>query len=217
MTDSRPGKSNLLPGIQAPNPMTQVEGKTEDAGQVEHAMAAAVSEIKAINPQSLKEARQRSDWPKWQIAIQEELKALETASTWSIVERPENKNIVKNKWVFQIKRNTTGKVEQYKARLVAKGFTQVQGIDYYNMWAPMAKLRSIHFLLATAAQNGWPIDMFNFHSAFLNGELNSDKEVFMEQSQGYEESDKKQYVCKKQAGRKWYNALCKALASVVFK
>ena len=51
-------------------------------------------------------------------------------------------------------------------------------------------------LLATAAQNGWPVDMFNFHSAFLNGELDSDEEVFMEQPQGYEESDKNQYVCK---------------------
>ena len=99
------------------------------------------------------------------------------------------------------------------------------GIDYYDTWAPVAKLGSIQFLLATATQNGWPIDMFNFHSAFLNGELDSDEEVFMEQPQGYEESDKNQYVCKlfkslyrlKQAGRKWYDALCKALADIGFK
>jgi Reverse transcriptase (RNA-dependent DNA polymerase) len=66
--------------------------------------------------------------------------------------------------------------------------------------------------------------MFNFHSAFLNGKLNSDKEVFMEQPQGYEESDRKQYVCKllkllyglKQAGRKWYDALCQVLKSIGF-
>ena len=89
------------------------------------------------------------------------------------------------------------------------------GIDYYDTWAPVEKLTSIQFLLATATQNGWPIDMFNFHSAFLNGELDSNKEVFMEQPQGYEESDKNWYVCKlfkslyglKQAGRKWYNPL----------
>jgi Reverse transcriptase (RNA-dependent DNA polymerase) len=123
--------------------MTQVEGETEDAGQIEHAMAAAVSEIEAINPQSLEEARQGPDWPKWQIAIQEEFKALETAGTWGIVERPKIRNIIKNKWVFRIKKDTTGKVEWCKARLVAKGFTQVQGNNYYDMWAPMAKLRSI--------------------------------------------------------------------------
>ena len=80
------------------------------------------------------------------------------------------------------------------------------------------------FLLATAAQHGWPINMFDFHSAFLNGQLDSDEEVFMEQPQGYEESDKTRYVCKlfkslyepKQAGRKWYDALCKALADIGF-
>ena len=67
--------------------------------------------------------------------------------------------------------------------------------------------------------------MFDFHSAFLNGELDSDKEVYMEQPEGYEEQDKKWYVCKllkslyglKQAGKKWYDALCKALADIGFK
>ena len=117
-----------------------------------------------------------------------------------------------------------GKVEQYKARLVAKGFTQVFGVDYYDTWAPVAKLRLILLLLATAAQNGWPIDMFDFHSTFLNGELDSDEEVYMEQPEEYEKSDRKWYICKlhkslyglKQAGRKWYDALCKALAKIGF-
>ena len=188
-------------------------------------MAAAVSEIEAIDPQSLEEAKRRPDWPKWQIAIKEELNALKKAGTWGIAERPKHQNIIRNKWVFRIKKDTAGKVERYKARLVAKGFTQVFGIDYYDTWAPVAKLRSILFLLATAAQNRWPVDMFDFHSAFLNGGLDSDEEVFMEQPQGYEESDKNQYVCKlfkslyrlKQAGRKWYDALCKALANIGFK
>ena len=101
---------------------------------------------------------------------------------------------------------------------------QVQGVDYYDTWAPVAKLGLIHFLLATAAQHGWPIDMFDFHSMFLNGQLDSDEEVFIEQPQGYEELDKKWYVCKlfkslyglKQAGRKWYDALCRVLADIGF-
>ena len=67
--------------------------------------------------------------------------------------------------------------------------------------------------------------MFDFHSAFLNGELDLDEEVYMEQPEGYEEQDRQQYVCRllkslyglKQAGRKWYDALCKALANIGFK
>ena len=194
-------------------------------GQIEHAMASAVSEIEAIDPQSLEEAMRRPDWTKWQVAIQDELNALKKAGTWGVVERPKGRNIVKNKWVFQIKKDAAGKVERYKARLVAKGFTQVHGVDYYDTWAPVAKLALIHLLLATAAQNQWPVDMFDFHSAFLNGELDSNEEVFMQQPQRYEGSDRKQYVCKlfksiyglKQAGRKWYDALCRVLADIGFK
>ena len=96
-------------------------------------MAAAVSEIKAIDSQSLEEAKRRPDWPKWPIAIEEKLNALKRAGTWGIAERPKHQNIVRNKWVFRIKKDAAGKVECYKARLVAKGFTQVFGIDYYDM------------------------------------------------------------------------------------
>ena len=152
-------------------------------------MATAVSEIEAMDPQSLEEAMRRPDWKKWEAAIQEELGALKRAGMWGIVKRPKERNIVRNKWVFKIKKHAAGRIEQYKARLVAKGFTQVHRVDYYDMWAPVAKLASICLLLAIAAQNQWPIDMFNFHSAFLNRQLDSDEEVFMEQPQGYEESD----------------------------
>ena len=126
-----------------PEPILEIQGEREDEGQLEHAMAAAISEIEVINPQSLNKAMGRPDHPKWEIVIQEELITLEKAKTWSIVERPKECNVIKNKWVFRIKKDVAGKVEQYKARLITKGFTQVFGVDYYDMWAPVAKLRSI--------------------------------------------------------------------------
>jgi hypothetical protein len=223
--DNRPNKPDLPAGIQIPESENLlIEGENNE-GQIEYGMAAAISEAEAIDPQSLEEAMRRPDWPKWQIAIGVELEALKKAGTWGIVERPKGRNVVKNKWVFRIKKDAAGRIERYKARLVAKGFMQVHGIDYYDTWAPVAKLASIRLLLATAAQHGWPIDMFDFHSAFLNGELDSDEEVFMEQPQGYAESDHKKYVCKlfkslyglKQAGRKWYDVLCRTLADLGFK
>ena len=85
--------------------------------------------------------------------IREELDNLSKAKTWTIIERPKGKNIVRNKWVFRYKKDSAGKVEWYKARLVTKGFTQIFGVNYYNMWAPVAKLRLIQLILATATQN----------------------------------------------------------------
>ena len=160
--DNRPGKSNLPIGIQIPKLITQLEGETEDDGQIKHAMATAVSEMEAIDPQSLEEATRRPDWPKWEIAIQEELNALKRAGTWGIVERPKERSVVKNKWVFRIKKNSAGNAEWYKARLVAKGFTQVFGVDYYDTWAPVAKFGLIRFLLATATQHVLRFFLFCF-------------------------------------------------------
>ena len=64
----------------------QIEGENE--GQIEYGMATAISEAEAMDPQMLKEARQRPDWPKWEAAIKAELDALKKAKTWGTVERP---------------------------------------------------------------------------------------------------------------------------------
>ena len=101
--------------------------------------------------------------------------------------------------------------------LAEVGLTQVYSVDYYKMLAPVAKLASIPTILTIAARNNWPINMFNFHSSFLNGQLNEDKEVFMEQPPGYEESDLQKYCVKlykslyglKQAGCKLYEIVCR--------
>ena len=69
MADNRPSKSNLPPGIQIPQPTAQNEEEAKDTNQVEIAMATAVSEIEAIDPQSLKEAMKRPDKLKWVVAI----------------------------------------------------------------------------------------------------------------------------------------------------
>jgi hypothetical protein len=75
--DHWPSKSNIPPGLQIPDPIVPVEGETEDIGQIEHAMAAAISEIKAIEPLSLEEAMGRPDHLKWELAIQPTYRKLE--------------------------------------------------------------------------------------------------------------------------------------------
>ena len=188
-----------------------------EIGSMEFAMAAVIAEAKALDPATLKEARRRMDWPKWDLAIKAELEALKMVGTWGVVERPRGRNIVACKWVLHIKKDVARRIECYKARLVAKGFTQVYGLDYYEMFVPVAKLASIRTILTIAARNNWPINMFNFHSSFLNGQLNEDKEVFMEQPPGYEESDPQRYCVKlykslyglKQAGCKLYEIVCR--------
>ena len=148
---------------------------------------AAFATIQDIDgdPKTLAEAQSRTDWPEWRKAIEIETKTLENAGTWHEVTRPQGKNVVDCKWVFKIKCKADGSIQKYKARLVACGFTQIQGVDYYETYSPMARLASFRAIIALAAQHGWDIDSFDFNSAYLNGELDEHEEIYMQFPPGY--------------------------------
>ena len=114
--------------------------------------------------------------------------------TWRLVKGPPNTNVVDSKWVLQIKKNSAGEINKYKARLVAKGFTQIYGVDYYETYAPVARLTSFRLLLAIAARNGWAVDNFDFDSAYLNSKLGDDETIYMEQPPDYDTKNWREWV-----------------------
>nr|GFC00774.1 reverse transcriptase [Tanacetum cinerariifolium] len=80
------------------------------------------------------------------------------------------------KWVYKAKKNAKGEVEKYKARLVAKGYKQKHGIDYKEIFSPIARLETIRMIIAITAQHKWKIHQMDVKLAFLNGLL---EEEFM--------------------------------------
>ena len=88
---------------------------------------------------------------KWREAMAAELSALEQNHTWTLTPLPFGHRPIGCKQVYKIKHNSDGTIERYKARLVAKGFTQREGIDYKETFAPVAKLATVRCLLAIAA------------------------------------------------------------------
>ena len=133
-------------------------------------------------------------------------------------------NVIDSCWVLNIKKNAAGEIEKYKARLVAKSFTQIHGVNYYETYTPVTKLTSFCLLLAIAAWNGWPVNTFDFDSAYLNGELKEDEVIYLRQLPGYETKDREHWLWRllkvlyglKQGVRNWYEALCKALTELGF-
>ena len=194
-----------------------------EIGGVEFAMGAAALEAEGMDPGSLAEAKGRSDWPMWKEAMQKELESLCKADTWTIVERPAGKNIVGSKWVFHIKKDTNSRIAKCKAQLITHRFTQVYGVNYAETFAPAAKLSSLRTILAIAARHDWPIEVFDFNSAFLDGEL--DEEIYMQLPPNFEGCDPHRFVARlnkalyglKQGGRTWYKTLCHTLENLSFK
>ena len=106
----------------------------------------------------------------------------------------EGKSIVTSKWIYKIKHAIYGSIEKYKARFVARGFSQKEGIDYEETFAPVARYTSIRSVLALAAVMKWKIHQRDVKTAFLNGVV--EEEVYVEQPLGFEKNDRKSHVCK---------------------
>ena len=83
--------------------------------------------------------------------MNEELDQIEKNQTWDLVPRPKEKNVIGTKWVFKNKMNEDGQVVRNKAKLVCKGYTQVEGVDYEETFAPVARLEAIRMFLAFAS------------------------------------------------------------------
>lgn len=142
-----------------------------------------------------------------------EIKTLQENNTWTLVPRPKEKKVLTSRWVFKIKRNKDGEIEKYKARLVARGHTQQKGIDYEEVFAPVARYEAIRALLAASVNEEMYVDQMDVISAYVQGELSD--EVYMEQPEMFIQENKEDMICKlnkslyglKQSGREWYRKL----------
>ena len=85
--------------------------------------------------------------------MEEELSQIKKNDTWELVPRPKDKNVIGTKWVFKNKLDENGQVTRNKARLVCKGYAQIEGIDFEETYAPVARMEAIRTILAYACSN----------------------------------------------------------------
>ncbi|CAJ2647282.1 unnamed protein product [Trifolium pratense] len=110
----------------------------------------------------------------WRKAMDQEIECIESNDTWELTELPSGSKKIGVKWIYKTKLNEKGKVEKYKARLVAKGYSQQYGIDFKEVFAPMARWDTIRTVLSIAASESWIVYQLDVKSAFLHGELSED-------------------------------------------
>jgi hypothetical protein len=115
--------------------------------------------------------------------MSEELDSIKDNNTWELVDLPTRHKPIGLKWVYKLEKNACGEIVKHKARLVAKCYVQREGVDFDEVFAPVARLDSVRLLLALATQECWLIHHLDVKSAFLYGELKED--VYVLQPPGY--------------------------------
>ncbi|GJV99131.1 putative ribonuclease H-like domain-containing protein [Tanacetum coccineum] len=149
----------------------------------------------------------------WVQAMQEELLQFKLQQVWVLVDLPHGMKVIGTKWVYINKRDERGVVVRNKARLVAQGYTQEEGIDYDEVFAPVARIEAIRLFLAFASFMGFIVYQMDVKSAFLYGTI--DEEVYVSQPPGFVDPDHPTKVYKvvkalyglHQAPRAWYATL----------
>jgi hypothetical protein len=121
--------------------------------------------------------------PEWRRAMLEEMRQIEANRTWDLVDPPAGCRLVGLKWVYKVKKDEHAAVVKHKARLVARGFVQREGIDFEEVFAPVARMESVRLVLAMAAAKDWAVHHLDVKSVFLNDDLT--EEVFVKQAPGF--------------------------------
>ncbi|KAG8499228.1 hypothetical protein CXB51_005739 [Gossypium anomalum] len=168
--------------------------KYAEADLVAYALNVAEDIDANQEPSNYSEAVSCEDSEKWMFAMQEEMESLYKNRTWELVKLPKGKKAVRCKWVFKKKEGTPGVEEpRYKARLVAKGYSQIPGVDFTDVFSPVAKHSLIRALLGIVAMHDLELEQLDVKTAFLHGELKED--IYMQQPEGFIVSEKEDYVC----------------------
>lgn len=155
--------------------------------------------------------------------MKEEMNSLLKNKTWQLVKRPQEQRIVGCKWIYKLKADSSSDSNvKYKARLVAKGFTQVEGVDFHEIFSPVVKHCSIRQMLTMVTQMDMELEQLDVKTAFLHGEL--EETIFMDQPEGFVTKDNSNDVCLlkkslyglKQSPRQWNKRLNEFMLNISF-
>ena len=157
------------------------------------ALEAFADLMEAAEPITYRAALESPNRELWRGAIDDELESLRVNHTWTLEKLPSGKNLVGCKWIFKLKTLPNGSTK-HKARLVAKGYSQIEGVDFDETYAPVVKFQSLRMLLAIANELDMHVHQMDVKTAYLHGEL--EQEIYMKQPEGAKDAGNPSLVCK---------------------
>jgi hypothetical protein len=205
----------------------RLRDKRQLQDELEAAMiAAALSTVHKVNhlipiPRTYEEAINDPVYgPEWLTAVRNEIRQLIANGTFQEVRKPHRVSVVTAKWVFAVKYAPNGGVERFKARLVARGFTQIEGIDFKETFAPTIRADSLRILLAIIALEDLEAHQVDVNNAFTEAKLK--ETIFMKPPDGCDSEGMVWQLVQslyglKQAARDWYNLCSEKLKDMGFE
>ena len=165
-----------------------------------------------MEPKTVYEAKHGDDWDQWHWAMMDEVKALQDNGTWNLVRPPTDREVISGKWVYKEKLGPSGQVDKYKAR-----FKQMEGLDYFETFAPTCKPETYRILLQLSAKQGHVMHQFDVKTASLHSQM--EEELYSGKDTVKQGSDGDKFVCRlnksiyglKQAANNWYKELANFL------
>ena len=146
------------------------------------------------DPTTVSETMKSQDASKWEAAIEDEYHSLLANGTWELTTLPKGCKAVGCKWVIKTKRDAAGEIVRHKVRLVARGFSQMQGVDFNETFALVAKFTTIRCIVALGTALDLEMHQINVKMAFLNGDLEED--IYIEQPSRFVQCRHENLVCK---------------------
>ena len=110
-------------------------------------------------------------------AMKKEIQQLEAHGTWQVVSKstlPTNANVLPSTWAFKIKRYPDGRLRKFKARFCVRGDKQIEGVDYFEKYAPVVSWSTVRLIMSIALQRGWHTQHIDFENAFFQANLKED-------------------------------------------
>ena len=135
-----------------------------------------------VTPKTVSEAIHGLDREEWLKAIALENESINNAGVFTIVPIQKGKNLVGSRYLFKVKQDQHGLVSRLKVRLIAQGFSQIEGIDFFDVFAPVSRYTTIRTILAIAAERDLELHQMDVKTAFLNGTL--EEEIYLKAPKG---------------------------------
>jgi hypothetical protein len=169
-------------------------------------------------PKTYDEAMASPDAAEWLATCEEEMRTWKDLDIYDVIPRPKGRKIIGSKWVFCVKRGPDGSIQKHKARIVAQGFTQVEGVNFDQTFAPVAKFSSLRTVFTLAAKHDLELHQMDVKAAYLNADLKED--LYMQLPPGFEVPEghvlklKKGVYGTRQGSRIWYEDMRDTLSEL---